>query len=93
MVKKIRGRCLFWLDAHYSGKGTAKGDKESSISHELDIIKTLKNKDHVILIDDAREFTGKNDYPTLDEVKKKLTYINPKFNIFISYDCIIALPQ
>ncbi|MCX6224563.1 MAG: hypothetical protein NTV01_07390, partial [Bacteroidia bacterium] len=26
--------------------------------------------DHVILIDDAREFTGQNNYPTLAEVEK-----------------------
>ena len=36
---------------------------------ELRLILNDLKFNHVILIDDARLFIGKNDYPTIDEVK------------------------
>ena len=60
---------VFWLDGHYSGPGTALGDKQCPILEELDTI-FANGQDHVILIDDARLFNGENDYPTMDELKQ-----------------------
>ena len=61
--------CLFWLDGHYSGGITAKGALETPIKNELTFILSHPVDGHVILIDDARCFTGENDYPTLDELQ------------------------
>lgn len=81
IVPALAGPALFWLDGHYSGEGTAKGSKNCPIYEELHAI-LMKSKavGHVILIDDARLFTGKNDYPTLDELQafvlsRKNTYL------------------
>ena len=61
-------RVLFWLDGHYSGGYTGKGEKECPIYEELvNIFKTRADKD-VILIDDARCFNGEGDYPTVSEL-------------------------
>lgn len=60
---------LFWLDAHYSGGGTAKGEMETPIMKELNTIFSRNNKKDVILIDDARCFDGTHDYPTVQQVK------------------------
>src|ERR1041385_1260114 len=68
-LKKINDPCLFWLDGHYSGGITAKGSLETPIKNELTAILSHPVDGHVILIDDARCFTGENDYPTLDELK------------------------
>lgn len=92
MMKIISGRGLFWLDGHYSGPGTAKGDAECPVMVELNTIQKHYRNDHCILIDDARCFDGSHDYPDFSEVKRKLLKINPNYNIAIDYDCIIALP-
>lgn len=65
ILPKIDKPCLFWLDAHYSGKGTAKGDLETPIMEEMNLILNHSNLKHIILIDDARLFIGKNDYPSI----------------------------
>lgn len=56
---------IFWLDAHYSEGITARGDKDTPIAEELEIIKDVAK---VILIDDARCF-GKGDYPTIEYIE------------------------
>jgi hypothetical protein len=65
----INEPCLFWLDGHYSGGITAKGALETPIKNELTFILSHPVDGHVILIDDARCFTGENDYPTLGELQ------------------------
>jgi hypothetical protein len=75
VLSRIEEPCLFWLDAHYSGKGTAWADHETPVWGELDCIFSHAVKGHVILIDDARCFDGKNDYPPLAEIK---AYVNER---------------
>jgi hypothetical protein len=59
---------LFWLDAHYSGAVTARGVVDSPIVQELAAIRAHRVKGHIILIDDMRDFRGRDGYPTIDEV-------------------------
>jgi hypothetical protein len=58
---------LFWLDGHYSAGITARGDEDTPVRTELEAILEHSVKGHVILIDDARDFTG-GAYPTIEEV-------------------------
>ncbi|MBU1557987.1 hypothetical protein KKC45_03435 [Patescibacteria group bacterium] len=78
ILKEIKKPCLFWLDAHYSSGITARGNLDTPIIKELEIILNSPVKNHVILIDDARCFIGENDYPTLNElesfIKEKSSY-------------------
>jgi hypothetical protein len=62
IMANINEPCLFWLDAHCTG--------ETPITKELKTLLEHSCSDHVILIDDLRNFTKQNNYPTLDEVKK-----------------------
>lgn len=80
--------CLFWLDGHYSGGNTAKGEKETPVMEELKQICTHHIKDHVILIDDAREFTGKNDYPTLESLRIFIEVKLPFYEFDVKDDII-----
>lgn len=59
---------LFWLDAHYSGPITARGVVDSPIALELAALRAHPVKGHVVLIDDMRDFTGRDGYPTVDEL-------------------------
>lgn len=70
ILPNITEPCLFWLDGHYSEGFTAKGKLNTPIINELNHIFNHQVKSHIILIDDARCFTGEDDYPSIDELQK-----------------------
>lgn len=59
LLPKLAQPCLFWLDGHYSGEGTTRGDEDTPILRELDHILDRKTDRDVVLIDDARCFRKK----------------------------------
>lgn len=93
IVKKINKPCVFWLDAHFSEGITTKGATKTPIIKELKTISGSKIKNHVILIDDARNFMGNNDYPTVEEVKTFVKESLPKHKINIENDIIRIIPK
>jgi len=92
ILPRVTERCLFWLDGHYSGGETTRGEKETPIIEELAAIKIHSIHNHIILIDDARLFSGQNDYPKLDEVFSELKTINPEYKLRVKDDMIQAYP-
>ena len=78
LLTDLESPVLFWLDGHYSSEffykeeliRTAKGEKDTPIEEELDII-LRSSVAAIILIDDARLFNGKNHYPTIKAIKKR----------------------
>lgn len=91
LLKSIDGRCLFWLDGHYSGETTAGADVETPLRAELLAIREHSRNDHVILIDDAR-LLGKRDYPSMDALKTALLAINPDFSVSVQEDIVVCEP-
>ena len=80
-------RCVFWLDAHYSGQGTAEGD--APILEELRVIlDSACFQNSVILIDDARLFGTQDDYPTIEEVKERVRSLQPTASVDVASDII-----
>jgi len=88
VLKEINDPALFWLDGHYSGGITAKGDKECPIFEELDAIFSSKKLNHVLLIDDARHFIGKGDYPTIDKLTEFIRSKNKEYQVEVKHDII-----
>jgi len=91
-IDSFRGdRCVFWLDAHYSGQGTAEG-----IAPILDELKLILGSEcfpnSVVLIDDARLFGTQDDYPTLDEVRDHVRSLQPTSGVEVDHDIIRVLP-
>jgi hypothetical protein len=80
--------CLFWLDGHYSGEGTARGELESPIMSELRAILSHREHGHVILVDDARCFVGEGGYPTVDELERWLASQAPDASVEVRDDII-----
>lgn len=72
VLSDIDKPCLFWLDGHYTaGKYAIQPDRETPIEKELRHISRHPLKaSHAILIDDARDYTGTGDYPSLDTLKE-----------------------
>lgn len=91
-IANINEPCLFWLDGHYSGGITAKGALETPIKNELSAILSHPIDGHVILIDDARCFTGANDYPTLDELQTFVAQHKPNWRFTVETDVIRVHP-
>jgi len=69
VMRELNEAALFWLDAHYSRGVTVRGDRETPIIEELRHILDAPDLGHVVVIDDAREFGEKADYPTMEQVR------------------------
>lgn len=88
ILTEIKEPALFWLDAHYSGTGTAREKKDSPVSQELRVILNHKIKNHIILIDDARLFIGQNSYPRLADLKAYLKKSYSQKGLTVNNDII-----
>jgi hypothetical protein len=70
-----------------------KSEKETPIMEELEIILSNGLKNNVILVDDARCFTGENDSPTINTLKRFLYKNGITFKpIIIKNDIIRIIP-
>ena len=85
----IQEPCLFWLDAHYSGGITARGEIDTPISAELETVLERRQSD-VVLIDDSFDFNGSNGYPTLEELEWAVKGARPDY-VFTVSDYIIRI--
>ena len=93
MIRCIQGQALFWLDAHYSGPGTAGKNTDCPLLGELDAICNARDGKDCIVMDDARYFTGKGGYPSRDLLEKAIRKINPSYKIYLESDALIAVPS
>jgi hypothetical protein len=92
ILKSVTVPCLFWLDSHWSAGITARGGSETPILIELGHIFAHTVADHVMLIDDARHFTGAGDYPTLDELRAFVHNHRPELVVEVADDIIRIHP-
>ena len=89
LLNKLDRRALFWLDAHFP-PGESLGDYgETPIVAELKAIAAHPIKDHVILIDDARDF-GQGEYPSLVWMRDLTAELFPGF-VFSVVDDVIRI--
>ncbi|MFH1308702.1 MAG: hypothetical protein ABIH51_01680 [Patescibacteria group bacterium] len=88
ILKRVNEPCIFWLDGHYSGGITVKGRKHTPILDELNHILNHCINGHVIIIDDARDYVGLNDYPTVDELREIIYSKYPTWIFEIEGDMI-----
>ena len=91
IVATLQEPALFWLDGHYSAGQTAHGVLASPVSAEVRSILDSPVKGHVMLIDDANEFTGEGGYP---ELGKFLTAIaeTGRYRTCVNANIIIIEP-
>lgn len=93
VINKINQPALFWLDAHYSGGVTARGDKDTPVYKELDCILNATDKGHVIIIDYARCFGADPAYPRIEELSDFIRSKRPDAKIVVQYDSIRITPK
>ncbi len=88
IVPQLNSSTLFWLDGHYCSGITAKSEIECPIYEELKAI-FISPFHHLILIDDARYFVGKRDYPTIAELQDFVTKNGSGYQMSIEDDAIV----
>jgi len=93
VIKDMAQPALFWLDAHYMSSNKARGESDTPISAELDAILTHSVRDHVILIDDARDFRGQRGYPELSYLQESILRRRPDMMVDVRHDMIRICPK
>lgn len=93
ILSQVERPCLFWLDSHYDGEGTGKGELVTPIMQELEQIFRWPGPGCVILIDDAHYFIGKNDYPTIDELRAFVRKRRPDCLFAVADNIVRILPD
>jgi hypothetical protein len=92
VLPQLTGPAIFWLDGHYMPGVTEKGNKECPVYEEVDAILKYEGMNHVMLIDDARLFVGKYDYPTIPELAEFVKKRSPRYDLEVKYDIIRITP-
>jgi hypothetical protein len=92
VLESTSQRCLFWLDGHYSGENTGRGELDSPIVNEVKHIWAHSIPDHVILVDDAREFVGAGGYPSIEEFRAAVHRERPDWSFGVADDIIRICP-
>ena len=88
ILPRISVPTLFWLDAHYSAGITSMGITETPIVDELDQILRHAVRGHVVLVDDARLFTGKGGWPSVHAIDAMRLRLQPTWEISVEADII-----
>ena len=93
VLKGLDEPALFWLDGHFSGGETGKGDKLTPILEELSAVLSHDVSGHVIAIDDALCFTGADDYPTIDELREFVAAQAASYQVEVEDNIIYVTPS
>lgn len=92
LVPGLKEPALFWLDGHFSASNTGYGAKFTPVVEELQVI--LRDApEHIVLIDDARLFTGEDDYPRLESLEVLVQTLRSSYSITVEHDIIRVVPK
>lgn len=84
--------CLFWLDGHFSGGVTARGEIDTPVLAELSSLLRNRSQADVILIDDARLFGVDPGYPAIEAVRALVSATRPGWGFEVSDDVVRIAP-
>jgi hypothetical protein len=87
----LPGRALLWLDGHWSGGETARGEFNTPVRGEIEAA-LRHRRDHVLLIDDARCFDGSGGYPAVGDIVELVAGLSPAATVTVKDDIIRVLP-
>ena len=74
VIARLDGqRILFWLDGHFSGGPTGRGDSDTPIEREVDAILLKAAPGSLVYVDDARCFGTLLGYPSLAKLEARLS--------------------
>ncbi len=88
IVTRLEEPALFWLDGHYSGGITARGESDTPVLAELTHVFGDRRHSHVALIDDAVDFMANADYPSIADLEKHLHEIRTGLTVAVAENII-----
>ena len=86
------GRALVFLDAHYSGPGTAKGKVDEPAIEALHALAPFARSIGCILVDDFRTFDGEHG-PRLSELFATTEKLFPGWTVEVAHDQVALAPR
>ena len=86
IVPKLSNNTFFFLDAHYSGGDTGRGDKDCPLIEEIEIIHSSFKPSAIIIIDDFRLF-GTNSFEDWSQISKQKILNIVKDRMKTEYHC------
>ena len=92
ILASLEGPALFWLDGHWSGGETARGERDTPVLAELEHLFADPRPGHVVLVDDARLFDGIAGYPTIENLKDLVRRRRPEWRVSVADDVIRLEP-
>lgn len=88
VLESLDHPALFWLDGHYMGEGTGRAQIDTPVTQELAALLRHPVRGHVVLIDDARLFTGSDGYPSIADVRTRVETERPGSVVTLDGDII-----
>ena len=89
VLERLEHPCLFWLDGKAMVGGVS-GPVKTPVRDELAAILAHPVEGHVVLIDDARLFTGRGDYPSRSEIEEAVRAARSDWVVEIRDDVVRA---
>lgn len=89
VLERIERPCLFWLDGKAMVGGVS-GPVKTPVRAELAAILAHRVEGHVVLIDDARIFTGRGDYPSRAELEEAVLAARSDWVVEVRDDVVRA---
>lgn len=93
LLRALAAPAVLWLDGHYSGALTARGDSDTPVLRELDGAFRGGTAHDVVLIDDARLFGLDPAYPTVIEVERRMRLTRPDWVLRVEDDIVQLFPM
>lgn len=88
LLRSLGAPAVIWLDGHYSGVLTARGESDTPLARELHEALEEGTSDDVILVDDARLIGTDPSYPTLAQIRSLVEARRPGWAVHLEDDVL-----
>jgi hypothetical protein len=90
LISELDTPCLLWLDGHFSGGGTGRGELDEPVVEILKRIRELPSPPGMtVVIDDLRRFGRERDVPSLESVIEAARETFPGAQITAELDSLV----
>ena len=88
LLRSVGAPAVLWLDGHYSGWLTARGETDTPVRREIEAALECGTPDDVLLIDDARLFGSDPAYPLLEDLFNLVRSRRPGWELRLEDDIV-----